>query len=74
MLKNEVDGLNPNEYNNIRQRPNMESQMDEILRNIGVFTNNTDLIETDRNNRIIDECQALKHALLAIFDSYSDSV
>lgn len=66
-------GLNPIDHNEIKHRVQLESQLEDALKSIGLLTN-SGLSDTIENNRIVEECQAVRKALQDLFDSYSDNV
>lgn len=52
----------------------MQSQLNEVLRNVDSFTNSGLIESEERNNRIVEECDAVRKALQGLFDAYSDNV
>ena len=57
-------------YKEIRTKTNIQKQLDETLDQItksSTFENDN----TDRKNRLQDECNALRKALVDLFNSYN---
>lgn len=59
-------------YKEIRTKDNLQNQLNETLNNVtGIsFANNN----TERKNRLQDECNALRKALVDLFNSYGNNV
>ena len=65
--------MKPIDHIELKQKNNLELQLDNILKNIQSFTS-SNLIESERNDRIGEECSSIRKALQDLFDSYSDNV
>lgn len=65
-----MSDLNPIDQSETRNRTKLESALEDVLRSVDSFTS-SELIESERNNRIVDECDQVRKALQGLFDSYS---
>lgn len=65
--------MNSTDHGETKKRQKLENQVEDVVKSVQAFIAK-DLVSDERKNRIVDESNALKMSLHALFESYSDNV